>query len=268
MEIIKGLNIVKSMLDIGLLLTPDFVDWGKFLVPNKLELHRIFQKRICFTFLPSIELLEHAKEYGGFALEFDDKNIRLLGALPLFYVPPVTTAEITKQFPSHILVNRLLETLVFLKSIRINNSELREKLENSLNGVRGLFGLLYPTEQQLDAPLKNYLLREWRITGNTIQHYAKLHNLNTELNPDEKEKLMKIENEFFASEIEFQGRMFNKADQCMKYPKLFGKHILSYARRLIVPDKAAYEAKKIIEEGMDKPRLKVFSKSEFIASSN
>jgi hypothetical protein len=158
-EIITGLKTIESMAKVGLLLTPEKVRWDKHLGVVNIIPQIILQRRICFTLLNQNELIEkHAIEYGRFALEFDAVNLRLLGAMPMFYVPTKSKISDNIEFiPSQVLVIRLLRNLNLLQELKAN--------EEIINGVKGAFGLLYPTESgDKDPELKNYLLREWRIT--------------------------------------------------------------------------------------------------------
>lgn len=85
----KGLEILKSIAESGLLLTPERVEWpGEFKGPGKRAEPIIsFDRRVCFTHLHPSELGRHGAHFGAFAIEFDNASLRILGAMPVFYVP-------------------------------------------------------------------------------------------------------------------------------------------------------------------------------------
>src|SRR5262245_55986431 len=83
-----GLHILGSILDRGLLLTPEKFEFREALVGGSTSPPwQIFQKRICFTELSPQQLGEHAKTFGKFAIEFDIPVLRRMGAVPVFYIP-------------------------------------------------------------------------------------------------------------------------------------------------------------------------------------
>lgn len=88
-EVEKGLKILESIAERGLLLTPELVNWPGEIKANGRRGHPVtaYQKRVCFTNLRRDELPTHAETFGKFALEFDVSTLRGLGAVPVFYVP-------------------------------------------------------------------------------------------------------------------------------------------------------------------------------------
>jgi hypothetical protein len=88
-EIAKGLKILGSIVKSGLLLTPEKVEWpGEHRGPSKrAEPIVSFDRRVCFTHLHPSEILKHADHFGIFSVEFDNPSLRVLGAMPVFYVP-------------------------------------------------------------------------------------------------------------------------------------------------------------------------------------
>jgi hypothetical protein len=85
----KGLSVLESFKESGLLLTPERVVWppefkqGVRVAEGLVSYH----KRACFTYLLPEELPEHAKEFGPFSIEFDNWRLRTLGGIPVFYLP-------------------------------------------------------------------------------------------------------------------------------------------------------------------------------------
>ena len=81
----KGLRILRSMADIGLLLTPETLEFREFLEDGTLGPKVVAaQRRACFTELAPSELRRHSLEFGPFALELDVMSLRELGAMPVW----------------------------------------------------------------------------------------------------------------------------------------------------------------------------------------
>lgn len=79
----RGLSILRYMFEIGLILAPELVTWGR----GDGEPTTLLQTRICFTELARSELPEHSKTFGPFALQFSPKMLRSAGAMPVIYAP-------------------------------------------------------------------------------------------------------------------------------------------------------------------------------------
>src|ERR1700690_3571064 len=79
-----GLNVLKSMLRSGLLFVPEVT---KLKDAKGNVLHPVIQQRICFTELSRSEIEKHAEQFGDFALEYDQAELRRLGAMPVIYIP-------------------------------------------------------------------------------------------------------------------------------------------------------------------------------------
>jgi hypothetical protein len=84
-ELNVGWQVFLSVLDLGLLLTPEHITypvvshrdldvrWGTF----------VDQLRCCFTLLDETELVDHAAVFGAFSVEFEVSDLRSMGAFPL-----------------------------------------------------------------------------------------------------------------------------------------------------------------------------------------
>ena len=83
----KGLKILEAIRDMGLLLTPEAIEWHQPTIQGPARTFPLVQRRACFTELAPNELPEHAATFGPFALEFEITALRRLGAIPVFYVP-------------------------------------------------------------------------------------------------------------------------------------------------------------------------------------
>jgi hypothetical protein len=82
----KGLKILANILKSGLLLVPEVMEF-----PSEYrgeDNYRLVQSRFCLTQLDDLESLErHAEHFGAFHLEFGDKVVYSLGAIPVMYLP-------------------------------------------------------------------------------------------------------------------------------------------------------------------------------------
>jgi hypothetical protein len=90
-EVAKGCKILSLIYDAGLVLAPEVVKWNyphaDGAPPRE---QQTIQRRICFTELAPTELVQHAEEFGHFALEFDVQTLKRMGAMPVFYIPQAT----------------------------------------------------------------------------------------------------------------------------------------------------------------------------------
>ena len=204
----KGLRILTSILDSGILLTPERLEFRERRSDGQLSKpYTVYQKRACFTELAPSELPAHAKVFGRFAIEWDLRALRQLGACPVFYVPLQTTPETLEGVAPALLariaeVQELLTRLERVKHVAsacqnplevlrltrnaqdvgatrctvgaasdlISFLELEtEPVESLLASVRALAGYFYPTEDfQYTGELAYYRQREWRILANMI----------------------------------------------------------------------------------------------------
>jgi hypothetical protein len=83
----RGLSILASMKETGLVLAPEIVDWDVSVISGGAEQLRILQRRACFTELSAPELAAHSTVFGPIALSFDIAALRAAGATPVIYVP-------------------------------------------------------------------------------------------------------------------------------------------------------------------------------------
>ena len=126
----KGLNILSSMVDSGLLLTPEKDDptWQEERSNGFLS-HSMsmVQNRICFTCLPQEKLPEHEKDFGPFSLEFSYDNFRALGGLPVIYLPSSISPRNDLSNIGSALVARLGE----IKKLLLRLSDTLERLRKT-----------------------------------------------------------------------------------------------------------------------------------------
>ena len=74
--------------DYGLLMTPEIATW-EYSHENGMPPRQqsMVEYRISFTELAPNELANHAQTFGPFALEYEIGTLKMLGAIPVFYVP-------------------------------------------------------------------------------------------------------------------------------------------------------------------------------------
>jgi|GEM_PF-1156962 hypothetical protein len=82
-----GQAILQSIKKIGLILVPEIVEWKQPLQDGSFRTVLIKQNRISFTELSQVEVKEHGRFFGPFAIEFSVDVLRKLGAMPVIYIP-------------------------------------------------------------------------------------------------------------------------------------------------------------------------------------
>jgi len=82
-----GMEILKAIRQIGLVLAPEVLTWKQSLANGEYRTITIRQRRMCFTELARSEVPEHGKKFGPYALELGIDALRRLGALPVMYIP-------------------------------------------------------------------------------------------------------------------------------------------------------------------------------------
>lgn len=85
----KGILILQSIANSGLLLVPELTPWPGELKADGTQAEGFdsYHRRVCFTHLPPSELTEHSESFGAISIEFDNQSLRTLGGIPVFYVP-------------------------------------------------------------------------------------------------------------------------------------------------------------------------------------
>jgi hypothetical protein len=89
----KGLNLLRAIKDVGLVLAPEVVEWSIPQIDGTTKLLRRRQVRICFTELSPSELASHAKVFGPFVVQFSISLLRQVGVLPVIYVPQMVKGD-------------------------------------------------------------------------------------------------------------------------------------------------------------------------------
>ena len=284
-EIKKGLQILESMVESGLLLTPEQTSWSEPLTDGThSEPWKIIQKRACFTELSPSELQDHAAVFGHFAIEFEVQTMREIGGIPVFYLPRPSKDDVGLESTAasllcrmgeiQRLLNRLgdLEKLVGqepnkrrLLAVQDNRSGESQDTRITFGGAEDLLAFLN-NESQPVAILGNALrafsgffyptedLRYMDLLGYYRQRewriVANMSKLGEELTRDlfdnEKAALLELDEQFFGRETEYFTGTYRLCDQSQYFPELEGRSFVTYARRVIVPDEAVDEAAKIL----------------------
>jgi hypothetical protein len=286
----KGGAILRLMKEMGLLLTPEIIEWPDVQPDGSLsEPWYVAQKRCCFTELAPAELPQHAEVFGHFAIEFGIQVLRSLGAIPVFYLPRTSEANAGLEALSTALVagigqlEALFDRLSQLEELVRSNPHKDERLlvtengivthetECSVGGAEDLLSFLtkaqpvlslhailktvssfiYPTEDLRYIDLHGYYQqREWRILPNMARDGIEL---TRPLRAEEMESLLELDRAFFSRQLSFRTGTFRRVDQCRLFEHLDGKSIIRYARRIIVPEIAVARAKEILNEPNDPP---------------
>lgn len=90
----KGLEILRLIVNYGLLLTTEVVKWKDRKIDDSIpEEFTQIGTRCCFTELSESEVEQHSKHFGPFALEFDHQTLINLGAMPVMYMPKMSDYE-------------------------------------------------------------------------------------------------------------------------------------------------------------------------------
>lgn len=285
----KGLSILSSIKKSGFVLTPEITEWAEPLSNGThSKPWKVAQKRCCFTELAPSEVVNHSEMFGKFALEIEISVFRQLGGIPVFYLPrpseedkgleSLASALLSRIGEIQVLLNRLGELEELVKNTPdknqiltlVKNTKVLGSIQCSIGGaeslisylsygsqpitilrnaLRALSGFFYPTEDlHYTGALAYYRQREWRIIAN-------MSKLGKELtrNPtaEEKERLIKVDNEFFNREIELHTGKYKQVDQCQIFDSLEGKPIIEFVRRVIVPSKARELATEILSSEND-----------------
>ncbi|MGA8149487.1 MAG: hypothetical protein WB952_00810 [Terriglobales bacterium] len=91
--IAKGLEILKGIKSVGMVLAPEVVEWRIPQIDGTTKVIRNRQTRICFTELSRSELSGHAESFGPFSLQFPIQILRQFGILPVIYVPQMVEGD-------------------------------------------------------------------------------------------------------------------------------------------------------------------------------
>jgi hypothetical protein len=282
-EIEKGCKILALICDAGLVLAPEVVKWSyPHADGSPPRDQQTIQRRICFTELALHELSGHAQEFGHFALEFDVKTLKRLGAMPVFYIPQATAEDasetaslgstlVVQSIDALILAMRLagVKKLVDdpmhqgpldctfgfekLKTFRMDARETRRFLDAFTyaltppdmleHALTGLLSCFYPADNLRDnKALAYYRQREWRIAWNFA-----VRGEDVMRRPSQEliQRLLAIDADFFGRDFPTASGVNQLAAEAYVLPGIGGERIIELVNRVIVPRAALTKAKEI-----------------------
>ena len=286
-ESVKGLCILRLLVQHGLLLTPEFHARREFAGTPREVNTLVVQQRLCFTELNPRELPLHAREFGAFALEFDIKWARDIAAFPVLYFPNVQPpdAEGASWFGNsmicrigalqHIMLPRLKAILqeavaaqnrhdaavIFpnigeinaavafaLLAYLISGTYLPEEIEPVLRASANLWA---PTENiRYNNLMHYYQQREWRLTPSITRPGIQYDDLSD----GHIQELLQLDPDYFTAQIDIPA-----PTQCVRACKVLtqvdGRPTFSYVRRVIVPQAAITEAEGIVAQVPNPPEV-------------
>jgi hypothetical protein len=113
----RGLEILKFMKQVGLILAPEVVRWDvSGISPSAPEVN-LLQRRASFTELATSELARHSETFGPISLAFKITKLREIGANPVVYVPQGITASPHSLIPT-FAVNGIYHTKFVLSQLQ------------------------------------------------------------------------------------------------------------------------------------------------------
>jgi hypothetical protein len=280
-EIEKGCKILSLICDVGFVLAPEVVKWrNPHADGSPPREQQTIQRRICFTELAPSELIEHAKEFGHFALEFDVQTLKRMGAMPVFYIPQATDKDehgvtslgstlVIQAIDAMILAMRLAGikallddptvgerldcTLGFekLKTFNLDVQKTREAIEAFTyaitppdmleHALTGLLSCFYPADNlRDDKALAYYRQREWRIAWNFAVRGEEVMRRPSN---EVVARLIEIDAEFFGRDFPTASGPKQLASEALIFPGMAGKRLVEMANRVVVPGAALTSAK-------------------------
>jgi hypothetical protein len=283
----KGLEILRSLVELGLVLAPETRHWRQPNLDGTFRERHTVERRISFTELSPRQLRKHAKRFGPFALEFKIEDLRHMGALPVFYVPQSISTDtgasavglsfvfqiydcqyaigeliklrtaLQQVTAGQITLQNIDQNQVVVSSYVISTAALRDVLsylqfrtspfEMMSGTLEGLFNLFCPTEPTKDRALIYYREREWRLIGNIARSGGQSYTNKIE-EKDAKKRLIDIDRNFWTATISSGSRQFRRVDDAFAFRQFEGVHIFNKINRIIVPSIAVKRARAIIED--------------------
>jgi hypothetical protein len=286
-EIEKGCKILSLICDAGLVLAPELVKWNyphaDGTPPRE---QQTIQKRICFTELAPTELIEHAKEFGHFALEFDVHTLKRMGAMPVFYIPQATEDDeygvtslgatlVIQAIDAMILamrlggVKKILDdapttqstldcTFGFqtetLKTFQLNVPEARKVIEGLTYALtppdmleHALTGLL-SCFYPADNLRDNKALAYYRQREWRIAWNFAIRGEEVMRRPSNEvvARLLEIDSDFFGRNFDTPAGMSQLAREALVLPGVGGKRLIELVNRIVVPRAAAPAAQALV----------------------
>ncbi|HXD31445.1 MAG TPA: hypothetical protein VN643_10035 [Pyrinomonadaceae bacterium] len=286
-EIRKAHDVLGCIIKFGLLLTPEIVTWTDAMHHSReLPDFSYIQLRTCFTQLKRPELAKHAQVFGRYSIEWPVESARIFGCIPVFYMPTSNeTGTKTMANNAASLMHRLGELRHVLDQLaeiaEMNeedpDAELTKHGERIGCNIRGaqslirsvfarclspgelalhlhaLMGHFYPCDDEFRrGPMAYYQQREWRLVGmfrSRAHKKTRVMSVPREL----KKKLLKLDKEFFGRTLTCGPYTFRTVDGSGVFKMAFGKHVLSYASRIICPD----DQIAVVKRTLDRAKISV-----------
>ncbi len=267
----SAIDTGKAILDLiaqfGLLLTPEIVTVDPELLADGSYSSGfpIYQKRVCFTGIRPDELLEHAKCFGPYALEFDVVKLRTNGALPVNYIAKQVGSGAQLGGAGISMLHRMYNLCVLVSTLNSCKSNIanfittlgiptNQQVESTLSTLLSAFeqkshdfGQLtlftnalacyyYPAEPSPHSLLEYFQEREWRIT-NEFSNIMSGQRLCEDLDPTHKSQLVMFNPGYFSASITMlTSTPKNVVEVCKVIKQFDGDDILTASNRIIVPD--------------------------------
>jgi len=285
-EIEKGCKILSLVCDAGLVLAPEVVKWhyprADGSPPRE---QQTIQRRICFTELAPGELIEHAKEFGHFAIEFDVQTLKRMGAMPVFYIPQATeTDEHSVASLGSTLVIQAIDAMILAMRL----AGVKKNLDEAPHVIEGRFDCNFGFEKlktfSLDVPETRKTLEafcyaltppdmlEHALTGllscfypadnlrdNKALAYYRQREWRIAWNfaikgdevlhrPSEEliGRLLDIDADFFGRDFPIPSGTSRLANEALVFPGMMGKRTIEMANRVVAPREALTSAKAIV----------------------
>jgi len=158
-----------------------------------------------------------------------------------------------KLGPKRATVGGTEDLIAFLRSPRKDGGERAQSIGILRNALRAVSGYFYPTEDITHTgPLGYYRQREWRIIANISKDGQEL---TRDLNEIEKERLKKLDPEFFTENLEFFTGTYPRIDQCQLFHRLDLKPIIQYVHRVIAPSDATAAVRRLLKTIEGAPKV-------------
>lgn len=275
-----GLEILKSIRQIGLVLAPEIVVWNQALENGQDRTTSVWQRRICFTELSRDQVEGHGEKFGPFSLELRIDALRKLGALPVIYVPERLAGDRGFSTVGETIVTEIrdikhtinkLHKLSQIKNLdcpvaNLQNTDTANNVvasyEVPLKNIRDILSfigyrnapfelmvgvlshvqnLFYPTDDKIhDKQLEYYRQREWRLCAGLAFERKPQSRLLTDA---EKQTLLAIDDRFWSKEVSDGNTSLRRIDHAQVIDSFEGRHIAEVISSVMVPAAAFDEAR-------------------------
>lgn len=243
----RSLAVLKSILEHGLLITPEIVPW----TTSDGTPFKVAQKRICFTAIDHDHLSAHSRMFGDVSIGFRRQELEEVGAVPVFYVPRSASGKNRKGNIGGFHMERVYQLLTIVQDLRRDPRPIvfRGKeinLDDMEWFVRNLSTQFYPVEDVEDDKDRHYFAqREWRIQGNLLFEGVPL---SRKLSESESEKIAAIDPEYFGRELEFPTGSYPLIRQTMLLPQVGGRPVREAIASVVAPSRLESAVRGLLNE--------------------